>query len=350
MLGAIKLVLGSRSRSRARNGRFEDENENARRARLPLAAVVLLVVSFLTASRALAGEPGKPDGMASLEAKFEAGTSGGSALVVRGSAKKLPDQTRLIVKLLVKGQKVEIGYWQANVGAGAFGATIDLEGKEAGPLVYRVELWLMLPKQLDPVKRRLQRDLGVPDTHEEVLDSQELLVGEAAAQKAFRRETLQLFEDVLKKAEAEYAKIEAAIGKTPDDWDKQVEKINERLGALQEATNARRDKYVTLGEMEDLGLAQRVVEDAASAVAAVGKDEHEANRWLASARERATRLKADLEARLPGLKRDAPAKDSKDPKGDTPKDDAPKDDAPKADAPKADAPTAEKNAPKDGGG
>lgn len=233
-----------------------------------------------------------------FEAKIEKARHGGHALRVRGVAKNYPDQTRLVVKFLVKAKNEEVGTWEAGVSSGAFDATISFEGREAAPLVYRVELWLMLPRQLDPVKKWFQRQLGVTQDHTEMLDAAEVAQGTPQERRTFDVENLKLFAEVLKRATPEHGAIETALGEAPSDWAKKKDEINGRLLDLQTLTNRRARKYVTLGDPA-LAMVQHVVDDALNALEAVAKKPEEAKRSLVMARRAAEQLQVELETRLP---------------------------------------------------
>lgn len=239
--------------------------------------------------------------LASLEAKFEQAPKGpGQALHARGLAKKLPDQTRLMIKLFVKGDKDALSYWEVGVKDGAYDATISLEGRGPAPLVYRVELWLMLPKQIPPIQKALQRDLGLGANHNEVLDAADLEVGTKEERAKFELETLKVMDEVCRKGVAEYAALENGLSLTPADWKQQKDDMLKRLRALQELYNGRGRKYLTLGEPTMIELASRVVGEAmqaANAIAAGKLDDARTN--IQTGRQAADRLRGDLDARLP---------------------------------------------------
>jgi hypothetical protein len=259
-------------------------------------ATALTVTSALLALAPAA----RAQSLASLEAKFEPAPKGkGQVLHVRGVAKKLPDQTRLIIKLFVKGDKDAIQYWEIGVANGAYESSIYLEGREPAPLVYRAELWLMLPKQLPPIRKQLQRDFGLSETHDEVLDGADIEVGTKEERAKFERDTLKVVDEVCRKALDEYAALDAAQASPPADWKKQKDEITKRLKALQELYNSRGRKYLTLGEPSMIGLASRVVGQALQAMNAIGTAKAEdARAAIDAGRQAADRLRGDLDARL----------------------------------------------------
>jgi hypothetical protein len=241
---------------------------------------------------------------AEIDASLE-DAKGGAVLTLTGKLANVPEGTKLHVTLSVRGVKADAAFFMTPVLGGVFKARKNFPRRVLAPLSYVLNIELWLQAQRKAIGDQIRREWGLPSGSKVVVASHRLDVGTLEEQNAFRLATIKKLLEFVTAARQSHTLISTGLGK-PKDPDKKVwlkgviglaRTVKKQFGQPFSTYLA---KYVVLHErtaISDIQLSKSAL-GAAISNHIDGKDA-KVTRSLTQTDARLTRVKEELESRLP---------------------------------------------------
>lgn len=199
-----------------------------------------------------------------VKKKDDSGKPTESVLGLNGKVVGFPPGARIDVRFRLKGNRQHINWYRMLLDAnGACKYKSSVLKTPFAPGTYEVQFWLKIKTQNRDIKRWFKLNRGWTRSHQELLDSKEIVVGTDAEKKGFDDECIaelnKMLKDVRTLFDALHARVNAGTAKDAA-WDKAYQgEHRKKILAVQTALATFRTSHAAMPFEEYRGKLRQVI-------------------------------------------------------------------------------------------